>query len=177
MKSTEYKLFLDMDGVLVDYASGYRKNFVGSPNSTKEEFYYQSKVAFWAKMDWIVGGKELYQAAKDLFEGVYILSSSGTQDPLKGKIADEGKRLWIKKNMPDMSMDRVFIVPGKERKPDYASKTSILVDDMPITIKLWNAAGGYGILHKANHYKNTIEELEDISRPIKLSELVKRFRR
>jgi hypothetical protein len=77
--------------------------------------------------------------------------------------------------MPEMDPSKVFIVFGKHLKIGYARKNSILVDDVWVTIHNWNKAGGFGIHHNYNNYKKTIEDLEDISRPINLSEIAKRF--
>ena len=54
---------------------------------------------------------------------------------------------------------------------------AILVDDREDTIQMWQSKGGYGILHDSRQYKKSIEELEDIARPISLAEIVKRFKK
>jgi hypothetical protein len=180
--NSEYKLYLDMDGVLVNFDKG---NVESKQNFKKLMLKYHDKsietlhdiwmVRFWADLEWLYGGKELWEISKKLFNDVFILSSVGTVDPKKGKLSEAGKRLWVQNNMPDMPQSNVIIVYGKENKIPYANKFSILVDDMPITIQRWKEKGGYGILHRASNYKKTIEDLEDISRPIKISELVRRF--
>lgn len=185
-KNTEYVLYLDMDGVLVDFEGGYLK--ISSGLSLQEyanaytiedarQRYLDEGASFWANLGWIHGGKELWDAASRLFERVCILSSAGTTDEEKASIVAAGKREWLKNNIPSIPDNRIFIVPGKHRKQEYAAKDAILVDDVAATIKQWNANGGYGILHNSKNYKKTIEDLEDISRPMKLSEIVKRFKR
>lgn len=67
----------------------------------------------------------------------------------------------------------IFIVGGKHRKQEYASRNGILVDDVASTIYQWNVKGGYGILHHSENYKKTLEELEDLANPIKLGEITK----
>ena len=184
MKNSEYILYLDMDGVLVDFNSGYRKLFgkgireTQDPNGERaaREKYLAAGSTFWADLDWIRGGQELWDASKRLFERVCILSSAGTTDPIRGQIVEVGKRLWLKKNMPDMDQSKVFIVLGKYEKKKYASKDGILVDDVRVTIDDWNKAGGYGILHSSTYYKSTIETLKDVSRPLTLMEIVKRIK-
>ena len=184
MKNTEYILYLDLDGVLVDFNGGYRKLSNGKTiQETNDEEgeraarakYLAAGEEFWANLDWIRGGQELWNAAKNLFEHVAILSSAGTTDAERGKMVDAGKRRWLQKNIPDMNQSNVFIVLGKHNKQKYASKLGILVDDVRVTIDQWNKAGGFGILHNATHFKRTIEELEDISRPFSLAEIAKRF--
>jgi hypothetical protein len=142
--------------------------------ATRNKFLDQD-IEFWANLEWMYGGKELWEASSRLFGRVYILSSAGTTDPNRAKSVIEGKKLWLKKNIPSLSDNRIFIVLGKHMKQQYASRDSILVDDMPVTIKQWDEKGGYGILHNSKHYEKTIEELEDLSKPLKLAELAKRF--
>ena len=186
MKNTEYILYLDMDGVLVDFQNGFRGITKGmTPDEMKlkfgdktvREYYLNAGSEFWADLDWVEGGKELWKASSLLFERVCILSSMGTTDPKRGKEVEEGKRQWIKKNIPSLDQSNVFIVAGKHIKKKYASKNSILVDDMPITVREWNISGGFGILHHHLEYKKTIEDLEDIARPISLTEMAKRIRK
>lgn len=172
-----------MDGVLVDFEGGFKSLSNGMKSGEMANKYGEKVVQsqflsagieFWANLNWINGGKELWNASKELFEKVYILSSSGTTDPMKGKTVREGKILWLQKNIPDMPEQNIFVVNGKHMKKTKASRDGILVDDVAITIKEWNAAGGYGILHNNKYYKSTIETLEDISRPLNLSEIMKR---
>lgn len=139
--------------------------------------YLDAGSKFWADLDWIHGGKEVCDASFRLFERVCILSSAGTTNEERAMVVASGKRAWLKKNIPSIPEDRIFIVPGKHRKQEFAAKNAILVDDIGTTISQWNHKGGYGVLHSSNNYKKTIEDLEDVSRPIKLSEIVKRFNR
>ena len=184
--NTEYNLFLDMDGVIVDFDGGYEKLAHGLNakdiasqygEKTARDVYLEAGLHFWANLEWLYGGQELWEASNKLFQNIYILSSGGTTNPERAKMVETGKRLWLKKNIPNLTPENIIIVMGKHLKPDYATKTSILVDDVSITIRRCNDRGGYGILHNCNHYEKTIEELEDISRPIKLSELIKRFKK
>ncbi len=173
-----------MDGCLVDFNGGYRKLFGKTIEETEESEgekearrkYLAAGAQFWADLGWIYGGPQLWDASKDLFERVCILSSAGTTDPERGKVVETGKRMWIKKNMPEMDDSRVFIVARKYVKKNYASKDSILVDDVKTTIQEWNKAGGFGILHNAKYYHTTIETLTDVSRPLKLMEIIKRIK-
>ncbi len=184
MKNKDYILYLDMDGVLVDFDGGYKKLSKGKTikettedegEKSAREKYLAAGVDWWANLDWIQGGKEVWNASEKLFERVCILSSAGTSDPIRGKMVTEGKMLWLSKNIPSMKHSNVFIVFGKHLKPNYATKNSILVDDVWVTIDRWNKQGGFGILHDSRKYKNTINDLYDIAAPISLSEMIKRF--
>ena len=48
----------------------------------------------------------------------------------------------------------------RENKPDYASPTSILIDDYPKNIKEWENKGGIGIVHKSA--EQTLRALEKL---------------
>jgi phosphoglycolate phosphatase-like HAD superfamily hydrolase len=185
MKS-DYILYFDLDGVLVDFHTGYTDiartvDFEGLDQNYWEDLVHKKYSAmsdtpdWWANLNWIEGGKELWNVGHSLFNEVCILSSASSSDPKRFDIVEKGKRQWIKKNMPQIKSNNVFIVPYKGKKKDYASKNSILVDDVTITIKEWNAAGGFGILHSHRNYKNTIETLVDVAAPLNLAEVVKRF--
>lgn len=185
-KNHEYTLYLDMDGVLVDFNGGFKQISNGADikkyaqangEEAARKQYLEAGIKFWSELAWQEGGKEVWATASRLFERVCILSSAGTTDPVKAQVVEAGKLQWLAKNMPSMPKNNIFIVRGKHLKQQYASRGSVLVDDVSKTIKEWNAAGGYGVLHNYQHYKKTIETLEDIARPIKLSEIVKRFKR
>lgn len=183
MKNTEYTLYLDMDGVLVDFNAGYRDLANGRTIEEVEETegekearrrYLAAGASFWANLPWAYGGLELWRSAQELFERVCILSSMGTTDPERGLVVRAGKLQWLANNLnPQLPESRIFIVPRRFYKKDKAAHDAILVDDMKDTIKDWNAAGGYGILHKDTRYKKTIYELEDIAAPLNLTEIVK----
>lgn len=174
-----------MDGVLVDFNQGFADIYYSiqgkmDPEVKKKEagqLYIKAGAQFWADLDWEEGGKELWDTASNLFERVCILSSASAKTTERYEEVMAGKMLWLKKHTPEIPEDHIFIVGSKEQKQDYADKLSILVDDKAPTIQQWNAKGGYGIVHTASQYKKTIEELEDVARPISLAEIVKRFRK
>lgn len=169
--------------MLVDFEGGYKKQLGGK--SIEQEIDNQGKdyacnkylnagVDFWTKLEWIEGGKELFQCASSLFNKVCILSSAGSFDPARCQMVKEGKMIWLKNNIPSIPINNIFIVDGKDVKQNYSTPTSILIDDLTSTIKQWNNKGGFGILHNHKNYKKSIEELKDIITPMKLSEIIKR---
>ncbi len=171
-KNTESILYLDMDGVLVDFDKGYAKIASGktlksvaleSGETVARNTFLQAGASFWANLDWIQGGPELIKTAQKHFSNVWILSSAGTIKPELGKTVIQGKLEWLKKNVPSIPTSNVLIVYGKHRKKEYAAKNAILVDDMPDTIESWQNKGGNGILHSHHYYKKTIASLEDLT--------------
>ena len=60
------------------------------------------------------------------------------------------KKTWISNNIEQP--DDIIVTGRKESyAKDKASGTpNILIDDRPVNIQRWQAAGGYGILYQAN---------------------------
>jgi ribosomal protein S9 len=98
-------------------------------------------------MEWMPDGRKLWDAIKKY--DPTILSS-----PSNHVSSVEGKKTWLKKNLPEVS----YII--EKHKEKYADKDSVLIDDREKNIKKWEEAGGIGILYK--NAEDTIKKLEDI---------------
>ena len=189
MKNSEYTIFLDMDGVLVDYSGGWWtivKQIGIKPIEVQgKKDYSRDDIArvhgqtrnskFWESLEWEHGGRELWDAANVLFENIHILSSTATKQNIEaGKIVETGKLEWIKHNLhPHLPASNIHIVSEGVLKAKFANHLSILVDDRKSTIDAFIQAGGYGILHDAQKYRKTIEELKEIALPLSLSEIAR----
>jgi len=188
MKNKEYTVYLDLDGVLVDFIggstnlkSGVKEINFHDPNNNPNKnislgVYNPEKVLhFWSNLEWINGGKELFYTASKLFDKVCILSSTGSSDVTKSSIIEKGKLIWLKNNIPSIKKSNIFIVNNSKLKQEFSNKFSILVDDKDSNITQWNTQGGFGILHYSKRYEKSIESLEDIAYPTSITEIVKRF--
>jgi FMN phosphatase YigB (HAD superfamily) len=187
MKNSEYVLFLDLDGVLVDYSSGWwvmckqlgiKK--VKDKDFSEEELiqisHHIKSPAFWSSLGWEYGGEALWEAANELFDNIHILTSTAAKaDNDYHKIVSQGKVEWIVDHLEGMSPSNIHIVTEGLRKANFATKNSILVDDRRSTIEEFNTAGGFGILHNSKQYKKTIYDLVEIAAPVNLGEMAKRL--
>ena len=145
-------IYLDMDGVLCDFESRYIELFNESPGSMRDRKDWSVN---WTKfieteqfktLDWFPGSLDLLTYIKwcqNQGINIEMLSSSGG---LKyHKEVTEQKIHWLcEKGIPY----KANIVPGKKYKAEYANPESVIIDDTPSIIDDFNAAGGYGILHK-----------------------------
>jgi hypothetical protein len=158
--SPQYKIYCDMDGVLVDFDKGYQQ-LTGKETQHvdvqgKSEFWNTFRQSlqdkkmqekeYWANLQWMPDGKELWDHIKTMNP---TLLSAPSRDP-QSRL---GKRIWVKKNIPGTPL----ILASAEAKKNYARKNSILIDDRVSNINDWNNAGGIGILHTST--STTLEKL------------------
>jgi len=153
-EKTNYKIYCDMDGVLVDFDKGY-KELTGkeaSFDTPKEEFWdsiTKAGVKFWIKLDWMPDGKQLWSYIKPYNPD--LLSAPSREESSK-----IGKFVWVKRNVPGTKL----ILRQAERKQEFATPNSILIDDRKDNIQRWKDAGGIGIHHTSA--ADTIQQLKDL---------------
>jgi hypothetical protein len=145
-----YKLFVDMDGVIVDFRKGWETTMeepLGAPlkGAARTEFWkrFRNKLRdkgmtereWWATLPWTRDGKALWSFVKP--HSPTILSAPTVTPDSKA-----GKRDWLKTYL---SSTPAIIDYDKAK---YARPDRILIDDRKDFIAKWTAAGGVGILHK-----------------------------
>jgi nicotinamide mononucleotide adenylyltransferase/lambda repressor-like predicted transcriptional regulator len=150
----DYKIYCDMDGVIVDFDKGY-KELTGRDASfdiPKEEFWAPISKAgapFWIKLKWMPDGKQLWDYIKEY--NPELLSAPSREESSK-----MGKRIWVKRELPGTKL----ILRQAERKQEFATPNSILIDDRADNIQRWKNAGGIGIVHTSA--ADTIQQLKDL---------------
>ena len=76
--------------------------------------------------------------------------------PSREESSKMGKRIWVKRELPGTKL----ILRQAERKQEFATPNSILIDDRADNIQRWKDAGGVGILHTSA--ADTIQQLKDL---------------
>lgn len=153
------KVYLDMDGTLVDFVSQINKYEYwrkDKPNKVNWDKVIAEGPKFWAEMDWMSGAKEAFEklqeyTAQGIFE-LYILSSIDFDE------GREGKKLWIQKNTT-MSLENAIFVLEPEYKDQYANENAYLIDDRKKSLEPFSAAGGNSIEFTGD-WKKTLEIIE-----------------
>ena len=137
-------LYLDMDGVLADFNKEYTKY---DPNKEDRKKFRSSVLdhRIFEKLDFMPDTQELLNHVSKLRGiNVEILTSMGTHDPFQAQEAKHQKLKWLNDhNIPY----RANFVHSKQEKAQYATPTSILIDDSVGCISPFIEAGGHGILH------------------------------
>jgi cytidyltransferase-like protein len=155
-EETKYKIYVDMDGVLVDFDGGYEKlTGMTTQEADKKgpEFFWKpiSKAGakWWITLNWMPDGKQLWDYVKKY--NPELLSA-----PSREEASKMGKRIWVKRELPGAKL----ILRSADKKQEFASPTSILIDDREKNIEQWGAAGGIGILHTDT--ASTIKKLKEL---------------
>lgn len=153
-EKADYKVYCDMDGVIVDFDKGYKEltGTEASFDTPKEEFWapiQKAGASFWIKLQWMPDGKKLWEFIKPY--NPQLLSA-----PSRDESSKIGKFVWVKRNVPGTKL----ILRSAERKQEFATPNSILIDDRADNIQRWKDAGGIGILHTSA--ADTIQQLKDL---------------
>ena len=159
-----YKIFVDMDGVVADFDKRFTDLSGMSPSDFESK---HGKTAFWDFIDvehklafWI--GIPPMPDAQTLIDFVSKYDYEMLTAPSIKKESLMGKGLWMKnwtKRGLFPSKPKVNYKPAKN-KHQFAAPNHILIDDKPSTIDSWKAAGGVGILHTSAG--NTIKQLKKL---------------
>jgi nicotinic acid mononucleotide adenylyltransferase len=155
-EGSKYKIYVDMDGVIVDFDGGYEKlTGITTKEADKKgpEFFWKpiSKAGakWWITLKWMPDGKQLWDYVKKY--NPELLSA-----PSREEASRLGKRVWVKRELPGVKL----ILRSADKKQEFASSNSILIDDREKNIEQWKNVGGIGILH--TDAASTIKQLKDL---------------
>ena len=107
---------------------------------------------YWAEMDWLKGGEELWDFIKP-YKPIILTA------PIKNTEASrEGKEEWCAEHLgPEVE------VIVDEEKWKYAAINTILIDDRKKNVRLFRKAGGKAILYIAPDAQSAIKKIEKIT--------------
>lgn len=151
-----------MDGVLADFNYEFERMFGKRPDaeSRRRKHFY----TYWKDFVHGRGFERLpkHQYADQLLEyvtslnvPVEILSSSGGD--VYHDIVTRQKTLWLENQGITFKAN---IVPGGNKKADFAAPWNILIDDTDRVVENYRKAGGTAILHY--DIRKTIDELSEL---------------
>jgi len=124
---------------------------IGSPYKKIVNLMYRlvsDDEEFWANLEWMPGGKELWEHIKP--HNPIILTS-----PMSGDGSKSGKIIWCEREL-GLDKDRIIL---ETKKYKYAKPNALLIDDFTKNVDPFREHGGKAIHHTST--QKTIEELED----------------
>lgn len=155
-------IYVDLDGVLVDFDGGFEKisNGVNKFNYIKKngvEKFWQLINSYgedwWSDLNWTSDGTKLWTSISD--KNVKILTSGSTRNTKT--MAINGKKKWVSNHLGSIE---TIVVNNSREKQNYARVGDILIDDLLSNINEWNSKGGTGILH--TDANTTLDKLNQI---------------
>jgi len=158
MEDAKPTVYLDMDGVLADFFGGVEKMYGvehwkqltndKTKDLKKEVIDKITGSDFFATLPKFESADALIDMVKQFTGGKFSINTS----PLRGDHANSAKykKVWIQNHID--TPDDIVVTGRKESwAVDKGTGTpNILIDDRPVNIQRWQAAGGHGILYQAN---------------------------
>ncbi len=165
-------VYLDLDGVLVDFYTGSAKALknLGLTPFSPQDANNKGDDERWQALD---GVKRFWQELPPLHDGLTLLKY--IEHFIKPNIlsaapkanfedAEKGKLEWIKNHLGLSRLRDIHIVKRKQKQDFAINKTTnrpnILIDDYQLNCDEWKAAGGIAILYKST--ESTINSLKEL---------------
>ena len=156
-------IYIDMDGVMVDFVKGANK-VTGKDWSIKrpDQDWRPIKSArnFWSTLPWTSDGRRLWNYVRKYKPSILTATVTRDTDPN----ATPGKLKWIRNNLGLTDSSRINIVLRSQKRGFamkgwlWAREPAVLIDDYPKNIREWSGKGGIGILHTST--SSTISSLK-----------------
>ncbi len=153
-----FQLFVDLDGVLVDFEKGIRD--LGYDPKKKDFWKVLHRMEcdeaekWWASLEWAPGGQELWNFIKKYRP---IILSSPDERPKYRQACENGKVIWVNKHLKPKP-GGIIITSDKWK---HATKFGILIDDYKKKLIPWEEHGGAGIHYQIGNPTAAIKELID----------------
>jgi hypothetical protein len=143
------KIYLDLDGVIANFTKRYKEVYGVDPDSKRgrkdfnDNFGNFIKTKQFETLELLPDASLLIEYLKNQELPVEILSSTGR--PENHEEVSRQKTVWLCEHGIPFKGN---FVPGKELKKNFASPTSLIIDDTLSVIDDWKESGGPAIHHK-----------------------------
>jgi hypothetical protein len=160
------KVYVDMDGVLVDFFTPFANKYGYKNHKDMDPTHVvrylddlQSDPKFWHELPRLSRAYDLLNVVIENFGNFSILSQPWDNDPN----CAEGKLDWLNKNLIDVGYYPEDIIFTKHKQTLAFScqhlVPNVLIDDFGPNVKKWTNAGGIGVKHKNHKFERTLRNL------------------
>ena len=153
------KVYVDLDGVLADFAGAVEQRFGKSMGEMPKgelwgriKNYNDNTKPWFYSLPKMPDADELWNFLEANFDKIEILSASGSTP----KDAPGQKKAWVGENLGWQV--KANIVGAAGEKAAFANNKSVLIDDRSPAVDPFIKAGGFAVLHKSA--ANTIAALK-----------------
>lgn len=171
------RVFLDLDGVLVDFARGIKEKYdleypiSHIPDDEFADFHNdvfgkirKDGVSFWKSLYPMPGAIGMFKYFEATVKDLNILTAwphtfHNRSEQLGASL---GKKFWVEENLGVRMAHRTIVCYAKDKWHQvnrFPKDCNVLIDDRPSNIDAWEKAGGIGILHTSP--EQTIKEFEE----------------
>lgn len=134
-------VYMDLDGVLVDFEAGFQDEFGCLPEPKERWQYIERTAGFYEHLPWLPGARSLWDHVCSL--GISVTVLTGVPEGTLGDRSRREKVAWVLRELGD----KVDVLCCLSRdKPQHSGPGRLLIDDR--AQKGWEAAGGRQILHR-----------------------------
>lgn len=150
------KIFVDLDGVLVDFDYGVKRILNKEPDEISPRLMW-SRIAstgdFFTHLPWMDGGKLLWTSIVKAGYDPVILTGCP-----RGEYAPKQKKQWCDR---ELGIEVEVITTYSKLKHTFCTPGSILIDDNALLGPAWIEAGGMFVLHK--NTESTLRILKEMN--------------
>lgn len=160
--SSASQIYVDMDGVLVDFFGPWTKMMgVSDWKEIKDVDAALQKIRdtkdFWINLKPTSNADNLLSIIKEIKGEYSILSAPMADDPR----VEPSKKEWVEKNLSAFPPKEVIITAQKSKYAKNSDGTpNILIDDFGQNVSKWEASGGVGFKHKDHKFERTAKNLK-----------------
>mmetsp|Transcript_48172 Transcript_48172/g.85528 ORF Transcript_48172/g.85528 Transcript_48172/m.85528 type:complete len:1677 (-) Transcript_48172:71-5101(-) len=138
--STISHIYMDLDGVLVDFEAGFEKEFGSFPDAKVRWQHIEKTPGFYDSLPWMEGARKLWDHVQSL--GVPVSILTGIPHGSLGERSASEKRSWVERELGTVDV----ITCLSSDKPTHSGPGRLLIDDR--SQSGWEAVGGRQILHR-----------------------------
>lgn len=164
------EIFLDLDGVFVDFDEMFKTVIGVYPENTNRDDHHKNFVKFVNAGGFLNAPKvknaseffrEIYTIAEENDIRLRFLTSDGSMREVRDEVLRQ-KKEWLQNNGMWLGESNFILSLGWRGKADYATKHSLLIDDTPKNVDYFESRGGHGLVYNEKNHAKICEVIKDV---------------